>query len=235
MLTPQEVSSRAFAKAVMGGYSMPMVDEFLDELTRDYTAIYDENTALKTQLKALMEEVEENRAAKESVCAALLNAQKTADAMVQEAEDQKKRILEDAEAEVTQKIQTLREETAREEQKLREARTERESFLARVHDIYERELERFDRLLADPVPTAAAEQPGRERYEAEGTQGVGMEMDDAGGSSDGDVNKAQKDILEFVRFLNAGDEGPQNGGSQEAQGKALMERLDDERKAPSAN
>ena len=30
MLTPQEVSTHAFTKAVMGGYNMAMVDEFLD-------------------------------------------------------------------------------------------------------------------------------------------------------------------------------------------------------------
>ena len=28
MLTPQEVSTHAFTKAVMGGYNMTMVDEF---------------------------------------------------------------------------------------------------------------------------------------------------------------------------------------------------------------
>ena len=47
MLTPQEVSTHAFSKAVMGGYNMAMVDEFLDELTDDYTALYKENAALK--------------------------------------------------------------------------------------------------------------------------------------------------------------------------------------------
>ena len=47
MLTPQEVSNHAFAKAVMGGYNMAMVDEFLDELTDDYTSLYKENAALK--------------------------------------------------------------------------------------------------------------------------------------------------------------------------------------------
>ncbi len=40
MLTPQEVSEHAFAKAGFGGYNMAMVDEFLDQLTsnqkRDY-------------------------------------------------------------------------------------------------------------------------------------------------------------------------------------------------------
>ena len=40
MLTPQEVSNHAFAKAVMGGYNMAMVDYFLYELTYYYTALY---------------------------------------------------------------------------------------------------------------------------------------------------------------------------------------------------
>ena len=55
MLTPQEVSTHAFSKAVMGGYNMAMVDEFLDELTDDYTALYKENAALKAKLKVLVE------------------------------------------------------------------------------------------------------------------------------------------------------------------------------------
>ena len=49
MLTPQEVSNRAFPKAMVGGYNMAMVDEFLDELTDDYTALYKENAALKAR------------------------------------------------------------------------------------------------------------------------------------------------------------------------------------------
>ena len=53
MLTPQEVSGRSFTKAVMGGYNMTMVDEFLDELTDDYTTLYKENASLKAKLKEL--------------------------------------------------------------------------------------------------------------------------------------------------------------------------------------
>lgn len=47
MLTPQEVSARSFTKTMMGGYNMTMVDEFLDELTEDYTSLYKENASLK--------------------------------------------------------------------------------------------------------------------------------------------------------------------------------------------
>ena len=39
MLTPQEVSERSFAKASFGGYNMAMVDDYLDVLTADYTAL----------------------------------------------------------------------------------------------------------------------------------------------------------------------------------------------------
>ena len=39
MLTPQEVSEHAFAKASFGGYNMAMVDEFLDVLTAEAVCV----------------------------------------------------------------------------------------------------------------------------------------------------------------------------------------------------
>ena len=86
MLTPQEVSTHSFTKAVMGGYNMAMVDEFLDELTDDYTALYKENAALKAKMKVLVEKVEDYRATEDSMRATLLTAQKMADSIVHEAE-----------------------------------------------------------------------------------------------------------------------------------------------------
>ena len=46
MLTPQEVSERAFQKASFGGYNMAQVDEFLDILTGDYSALFNENAEI---------------------------------------------------------------------------------------------------------------------------------------------------------------------------------------------
>ena len=97
MLTPQEVSGRAFSKAAFGGYNMAMVDEFLDELTDDYTSLYKENAALKAKLKVLVDKVEEYRATEDSMRAALLTAQRMANTMVEEAEEKKKAVLAGAE------------------------------------------------------------------------------------------------------------------------------------------
>ena len=107
MLTPQEVSGRAFTKAAFGGYNMAMVDEFLDELTDDYTSLYKENAALKAKLKVLVDKVEEYRATEDSMRAALLTAQRMANTMVEEAEEKKKALLAGAEDEARAKIGAL--------------------------------------------------------------------------------------------------------------------------------
>ena len=41
MYTPQEVAEKTFPRSgLTAGYSMAAVDEFLDGLTEDYTALY---------------------------------------------------------------------------------------------------------------------------------------------------------------------------------------------------
>ena len=62
MLTPQEVASHAFARATIGGYNMGQVDEFLDLVTEDYSALYKENAALKGKMKVLTDTIEKYRA-----------------------------------------------------------------------------------------------------------------------------------------------------------------------------
>ncbi len=85
MLTPQEVSEHSFNKASFGGYHMAMVDEFLDVLTEDYTALYQENATLKAKMKVLVDKVEEYRATEEAMRKTLVTAQRMADEMIQEA------------------------------------------------------------------------------------------------------------------------------------------------------
>lgn len=89
MLTPQEVSERAFPKASFGGYNMAQVDEFLDLLTADYTSLYNENAVLKSKMKVLVEKVEEYRATEDAMRKALMTAQRMADELVKEAGGQK--------------------------------------------------------------------------------------------------------------------------------------------------
>ena len=129
MLTPQEVSARSFTKAVMGGYNMTMVDEFLDELTDDYTSLYKENASLKAKLKVLVEKVEEYRSTEDAMRAALLAAQRMADTIVQEAQAKAEEIRKQADSSAREQIERSQRELAESQEKLRQGQLALQSFI----------------------------------------------------------------------------------------------------------
>jgi len=146
MLTPQEVSTHAFTKAVMGGYNMAMVDEFLDELTDDYTALYKENAALKAKLKVLVEKVEDYRATEDSMRATLLTAQRMADSIVRDAEARKDQLVNQAERDAAERIAELDRQTAEAEARLRRGQMELARFIAASREICSRQLQYLEQL-----------------------------------------------------------------------------------------
>lgn len=155
MLTPQEVSTHAFTKAVMGGYNMAMVDEFLDELTDDYTTLYKENAALKAKMKVLVEKVEDYRATEDSMRATLLTAQKMADSIVREAEQKRDQMLSQAEADAHEKIGRLQQEVDEAKARLRQGQEELAKFIADSRDICSQQLRYLEQLPQLPVDVPA--------------------------------------------------------------------------------
>ena len=160
MLTPQEVSARSFTKTMMGGYNMTMVDEFLDELTEDYTSLYKENASLKAKMKVLVEKVEEYRATEDSMRATLLTAQKMADSLVKEAEEKRDEILKQAEAAAREKVDGYRREAEQCAKRLQQGQEEIQRFVTESRALCEKELqflEEFPNLpLEENEPVAAA-------------------------------------------------------------------------------
>ena len=161
MLTPQEVSTHAFSKAVMGGYNMAMVDEFLDELTDDYTALYKENAALKAKLKVLVEKVEDYRATEDSMRATLLTAQKMADSIVHEAEAKRDEMLRDAETGAQTQIVQYQRELDQAQDRLRQGQQELARFINASRELCERELKFLEQLpqAETAVPAAPEASP----------------------------------------------------------------------------
>ena len=159
MLTPQEVSTHAFTKAPLGGYNMAMVDEFLDELTDDYTALYKENAALKAKLKVLVEKVEEYRSTEDAMRATLLTAQKMADSIVHEAEAKRDEILAQAQSDAQEKIENYRRELSEAEDRLRQGQLELSKFIAASRELCSKELGFLEQLsqMAVAAPAPAAE------------------------------------------------------------------------------
>ena len=160
MLTPQEVEERVFPKAKKAGYDMQDVDNFLDQLTADYTELYKENAVLKRKMKVLADKITEYQETEGAMRATLLAAQKMADQMVDEAKAKREKMLSDAETIVKGQLGKLSERVAEEEAKLRKAQASVAAMTASIRDLLTHEQEFLAKL---PVqdPAAAPEQAAK--------------------------------------------------------------------------
>ena len=163
MFTPQEVSEKVFPKASFGsgGYAMGAVDQFLDTLTEDYTALYKENVALKAKLKVLAEKVEEYRATEDAMRSTLLTAQRMAAKLVQEAQEEKDHLLNEARAQHAAEIRVLEDEKREAEQKTALAQQQMQEYIDRSRALCEEQIAFLNALperlpVVEVAPVAAA-------------------------------------------------------------------------------
>jgi cell division initiation protein len=143
------------------------VDEFLDVLTDDYSALYSENAVLKSKMKVLVDKVEEYRSTEEAMRKALMTAQRMADELVQEAERKKATILQDAEREVADKIARIRQEVVNEEYRLTAAQNATAAYVAKVKKLHQENLDYLDNLdQLCPTPAQREVDPVEETAQA---------------------------------------------------------------------
>lgn len=148
MMTPNDVAQHRFTTARFGGYTTNDVDEFLDDLTTDYTALYKENAVLKGKMKVLVEKIAEYRATEDDMRMALLSARKSADAIVADAEDKRAAMLKEAEEEVAQRRAQLRQEIENSEAQLAAARQSTLDFAAAMRGLVGQQQTHLDKQLA---------------------------------------------------------------------------------------
>lgn len=129
MLTPQEVAEHGFSKAHVGGYNMKEVDDFLDQVTADYTALYKECSILKGKIKVLAEKISEYRETEEAMRTTLLAAQKMANSMIVKAEEKKNQMLAEAEREALRRKEQLEQEIIEAEGKMAAAQVATQQYI----------------------------------------------------------------------------------------------------------
>lgn len=161
MLTPQEVAEHSFAKASFNGYNMAQVDDFLDEVTRDYETLYSDNTLLKQKLAVLSGKIKEYQSTEEAMRKTLLTAQTMADEIVKEAEDKRAALLNESEAEVRARIQSLAAEEQAQKERLRTAAAATEQFVAKVREMISQQTTLMDGL--ESIVPAVVPQPSEDK------------------------------------------------------------------------
>ena len=163
MFTPQQIDQISFTQA-RKGYNMEEVDAFLEPLTEDYVTLYKENALLKSKMRVLVGKLEEYRKSEAGMKDAMVNAQRTCDRMVREAEEKCARMLKEANANAAAAAQNAASAdslVAAENARVEEAR---KTAAARINEIQDQmrtciqALERIKGANAPAAPEASASQ-----------------------------------------------------------------------------
>lgn len=144
MMTPQDIREKVFEKAVFGGYDMGAVDDFLEDISADYTALSKENSVLKSKMKVLVEKIEEYRATEDAMRLALLNAQRMGEQMESEAKANSEKIVADAKAEADRITRDAQLELDTQNARLAEAQKSSAKFIENMRLLCSKQLAFFD-------------------------------------------------------------------------------------------
>ena len=155
MFTPQQIEQVSFSRATFGGYDMQAVDEFLEPLTEDYITLYKENALLKSKMRVLVGKLEEYRQNEASMKDAIVNAQKTCDMMVKEAEVKCTQMLTDANVAAAENAKNADALIAEEDARVEEARQTAAAKIDELSDQLRSCLQALERIKSANRPVAA--------------------------------------------------------------------------------
>ena len=156
MFTPQQIDQIAFKKS-FSGYDMQQVDELLEPLTEDYVTLYKENALLKSKMRVLVGKLEEYRKNEASMKEAVINAQKTADKMVMEAEAKCKTMLSTASATVAKNNADTDALVAAENARVEEARKAANAKINELQEQLKTCIQALERIKGANAPAVKAE------------------------------------------------------------------------------
>ncbi len=153
MFTPQQIEQISFRNVTFGGYDMRSVDEILEPLTEDYITLYKENALLKSKMRILVSKLEEYRNNEASMKDAIVNAQKTCDLMVKEAESKCAAMLCEANEAAQRNEHTAKAIIAAEEARVEEARRVAAAKIAEIEQQFRSCLDALAAIKTGYAPT----------------------------------------------------------------------------------
>ena len=166
MITAQDIQEKAFERAGKG-YNMEQVDEFLDELAADFSAMSRENASLKSKMKMLVQKMDEYRQTEDSMRLALLSAQKLSSQIESEAREKADSLIAEAKQQAERLTREAADGIANENAKLDEAKKATDRFFDHMRTVCQKQIEFYDKLSQMHLVGGPAEQEAEEEEEEE--------------------------------------------------------------------
>lgn len=161
MITPVEVLGKELRRGF--GYKAVEVDEFLEELAKDYEKVYKENNELREKVSALTENLSHYRTIEESLKRALVLAEETSKETIENANN---------------KAQTLEAEASRNAKQLvSEAEDQAEKILTSAKEDFKEEKEQHEKMIENYQKLIRKLESDYQSYKARMKQFINGQMD----------------------------------------------------------
>ena len=133
MITPLDIENKKFSKKAINGYNPEEVDDFLDEVIKDYELLFRQSSDNKNKIEELNSKLEHYNKIESTLQNTLVMAQSAADEVKRAAEKQAEQIIKEAENKV-------RESTMGIEQQITDRKKELEN-VQKQFDVYKAKME----------------------------------------------------------------------------------------------
>ncbi len=141
MLTPLDIENKKFSKQIMNGYSVEEVDDFLDDLTKDYEKLYKEVAEYKNKLENMEESIEKYKNIEGTLQNTLVMAQTAADDVRNLAKQQADQIISEAQTEAKNTVLELEQEIALKRKEMEELQKQFDVYKAKMESLLISQLE----------------------------------------------------------------------------------------------
>ena len=213
-MTPQDIREKVLEKTVIGGYDIAAVDQFREEAAVALAEGQKETAVLKGKMKVLVDKIEDYRSTEDAMRLALVQAQKVAKQITEDAKAQAEQIKAEAK-EYAAKVRAeadsysrrtiggLQQAKADEEERLLMAKASSAKFMQDARALCVEQLNYLDTLSAaagKPAAEPAVEKPAAEEPAVE-------EPAPAAHASAADVQETIRSIESSV--ANSAEEEPE--------------------------
>ena len=141
MITPLDIENKRFAKQMVNGYSVEEVDDFLDELTVDYSKNYKEVTELRARVEELNSSLEQYKNIESTLQNTLVMAQTTAEEVKNVAQQKADQIVDEAKANAQKKVDELNNEIVIRQKELDDVKKQFDIYKAKMESLLISQLE----------------------------------------------------------------------------------------------
>ena len=141
MITPLDIENKKFSKQMMNGYNVEEVDDFLDDLTADYSKNYKEIAELRTQVEELNKSLEHYITIESTLQNTLIMAQTTAEDIKNVAKQQADQIINEAKSSAKQQADELENQIVLKTKELDDIKKQFDIYKAKMESLLISQLE----------------------------------------------------------------------------------------------